>query len=175
MHEAARFPVIQVVAVAGIFGVWIWMHRRATRRAAARWRDRPPLSDDGFLKSCGVPDDPFRIKVALAARSSIARLGTVPPETIEPNDSFAKDLVQLPFWDSLDWLTLVFEMDKKLGFRAIPANDFIDSAVKLAGGRAAELKVEHVVRALVLTARQPGQKPTDEGGSSTENEGPVRS
>ena len=85
------------VGSAPMFVIWLLMHRRATRLAACRWRGRPPIGDDEFLKACEIPDEPLRITVALAARRVIGELRTVPAETIHPNDSFAHDLVHLPY------------------------------------------------------------------------------
>jgi hypothetical protein len=133
-------------------------HRKATRLAACRWRDRPPMDDDDFLKGCEIPDEPLRIEVALAARRVIAELGTVPPETIRPDDSFARELVQLPFWDSLDWLDLVLLIEEKLGGRVIFPEPYLDDAVRAARGELSDIRVKHVVRSLALAATDRPKK-----------------
>ena len=67
MHETIQ--VLAVLAgIASVSLIWLLMHLRATRQAACRWRERPPIGDDVFLKECEIPNEPLRINVALAAR-----------------------------------------------------------------------------------------------------------
>ena len=108
------------------------------------------MSHDDFLAGCEIPEEPLRVEVALAARRVIAGLGTVPTETIRPDDSFAHDLVHLPFWDSLDWLHFIFLVERECQ-RKVPRL-VLDEAVSLAERRDSDLRVRHVVRALALAA-----------------------
>ena len=149
MHKAVEVLAI-LVGSAAMFVIWLLMHRRATRLAACRWRGRPPIGDDQFLKACEIPDDPLRINVALAARRVIGELGTVPAETIHPDDSFAHDLVQLPYWDSLDWLDFIFRVELECQQR-VP-RPVLDEAVTFTGRQYGELRVKHVVRAVAMSA-----------------------
>ena len=55
--------------VASVVGLVV--HRRNTRRAACRWRERPPKCDADFLRACAIPDERLQIEVALAARQAI--------------------------------------------------------------------------------------------------------
>ncbi len=113
---------------------------------------------------CEIPDDPLMVGVALATRRVIADLGTVPNETIHPADSFAHDLVQLPFRDSLDWLSLILGIEQQFDGKVFfPNGSVIDEAFKLAGGRRSDLQVKHVVKAIALAASyRPKKLPLDE-------------
>ena len=156
-HEVIGPLIVLVVSVA-LLVIWLLMHEKATRLAACRWRGRPPMDDDVFLKACEIPDEPLRIGVALAARRTIAELGTVPPETISPSDTFAHDLVELPFWDSLDWMGFILDIERRVDVK-LPCTSVIDDAIKLAGGHHSKLQVKHVVKATALAATPYPKKP----------------
>jgi hypothetical protein len=115
------------------------------------------MDDDDFLKGCEIPDEPLPIAVALAARRVIAELGTVPPETIRPDDSFAHHLVQLPFWDSLDWLGFILDVEQQFkGAVRLPSLVWvIEEATWESGG---DLRVKHIVRFLALAATERPKK-----------------
>lgn len=153
LRERPRLLVL-LIGFAGV--IWFVMllrsHHRKTLAAAGRWRDRPRTSDHDFLSSCEIPEEPLPVEVALAVRKAIAELGTVSSETIRPVDTFAHDLAQLPFWDSLDWMDLVLGIEEKFDGKVLVTESCIDDAVKLAGGRSSQLKVKHVVRAMALSA-----------------------
>src|SRR3712207_6235089 len=111
-------PVVAIaslVVLALVMAELFLLHRRNLRDAAERWGRRAPLIDDDFLRQCEVPDEPFAIVAALSARRAVAALATVPPETIRPDDLFKRDLGKLPYWDSLDWLGFVLEVEKQSG------------------------------------------------------------
>jgi acyl carrier protein len=151
----AVIPALVLAAV-----LWCRAHRRITLEAAERWRKRPIMADGEFLKRCGVADELLKADVALAIRRVIAELGTVPAATIRPDDSFYHDLVQLPFWDSLDWVELIMCIEEE--FDARVPDSVIDDAMKLAGGYHADLRVEHVVQAVVTAVCQPKKAMLDE-------------
>jgi hypothetical protein len=146
----AILATLFVTAMTIWFVVSLRRHHRATLEAACRWRERSPMGDAEFVKACEIPDEPLMAMVALAARRVIAELGTVPPETIRPDDSFAHDLVQLPYWDSLDWLDFIFQVERECRSR-IPRLVF-DEVVRSVEGRPADLRVRHVVRAVTMAA-----------------------
>ena len=125
--------------------------RRRARERAATWAARPFLADEQFLARCEVPDDPFAIVAALSARRAVAALATVPPATIHPDDSFSQDLSKLPYWDSLDWLGFVLEVEKQSGYSLRVRGAVAHAAVKSAGGYD-KLLVRHLVRAIVVSA-----------------------
>ncbi len=141
-----------LVGAATTFVLSLRKHRTTTELAARRWHERPTMDDGEFVKACEIPDEPLRVEIALAARRAIAELGTVPAETIRPDDSFAHDLVQLPYWDSLEWMGLVLGIERQFEGKVVLDDSVIGDAVKLAGGRLSELRVKHVVRSLALTA-----------------------
>lgn len=147
-----------LVGAALSFVLSLRKHRRATELAATRWRERPTMGDGEFVKACEVPDDPLRIEVALAARRVIAELGTVPAETIRPDDSFAHDLVQLPYWDSLEWIGLVIGIERELDDRVIITEQVFDEAMRMARSQSSDLRVGHLVRAMALAATDHSKK-----------------
>ena len=149
MHETIQVLAL-LVGIAAVSVIWLLMHRRATRLAACRWRERPPMNNDDFLKKCEIFDEPLRMTVALAARRVIGELGTVPAETIHPDDSFVHDLVQLPYWDSLDWLDFIFRVERECQ-QKVPRPVF-DEAVVFTWGRDTDIRVKHIVRAVAMSA-----------------------
>lgn len=147
-----------LVGAATMFVLSLRRHRRATELAASHWRERPRMGDGEFLKACEIPDDPLTVEVALAARRVIADLGTVPTETIKPDDSFAHDLVQLPYWDSLEWMGLVMGIERELDDRVIITEQGFDEAMRVARGLSKGLRVRHVVRAMAIGATDQPKK-----------------
>lgn len=110
------------------------------------------MGNDEFLRACKIPDEPLRIEVALAARRVIGKLATVPAETICPDDSFVHDLVQLPHWDSLDWLDFIFRVEREIRLKV--SRSLFDEAAMLLGGWTGDLRVKHVIRAVSMAAIQ---------------------
>jgi hypothetical protein len=147
-----------LVGAATTFVLSLRKHRRTTELAASRWRERPTMGDGDFVKGCEIPDDPLTVEVALAARRVIADLGTVPTETIKPDDSFGHDLVQLPYWDSLEWVGLVIGIERALDDRVIITEHRFDEAMRTARSQSSDLRVRHVVRALALAATDRPEK-----------------
>ncbi len=144
---SAASIVLPVVA----FIVWLLRHQDEIRANAKEWSSRPAMADEDFLKVCLVPEDPMQVEAALAARRAIASLATVPASTILPDDSFARDLVQLPFWDSLDWLGFLLETEVQSGLRIRLPGGVVERAYEEAGGGDA-VRVRHVVRAVASAA-----------------------
>ncbi len=141
---------LAVIAVGFIFlGI---RQRRTTWSAACRWRERDLTNDEEFLRACEIPDDPLRIALALAARRAIAKLATVPPETIRATDTFARDLVELPFWDSLEWMGFILELEDECQ-RMTPCPDLRYDAIDSLNVPFSDLQVRHVVKAVALSAR----------------------
>src|SRR5262249_61076713 len=52
---------------------------------------------------------------ALAVRRAVANLGSVDPGFIRAEDVYPDQLGVLPFWDSIDWLAFLFELEEQLG------------------------------------------------------------
>ena len=127
------------------------LYKRRVAANAREWGLRPPMSDADFLCACEVADEPFDRMVATAARQAIASLGTVPAETILPEQVILGDLSNLPFWDSIDWLSYMFEVEKQAKYEIkVPAN-VIRGAVLAAGGYA-QVSVRDLIRATVASA-----------------------
>jgi hypothetical protein len=140
------------------FVAWLVLHRRGLRVAAAEWSTRTPMSDAQFLSLCDVPKDSLHAQAALAARRAIASLATVPADTIRPEDSFADDLQKLPYWDSLDWLGFIFEVEKQSDYRILVANEVVEEEMRAAGGYR-KLKVSQLVRAVAASVRPRDEVP----------------
>jgi hypothetical protein len=140
--------LVGAVVVGAALGVWRQWNEEPVER---RWARRPRMSDKEFLSACGVPEAPFQKRVAIGARTSIASLAGVPRETILPEHSFANDLIELPYWDSLDWLGFIFEVEAHFRGAVVIPPDPIGDAFR-AAGRADELRVKHVVRAVSAKA-----------------------
>lgn len=151
--------VFAVVAVGLIFlGI---RRRRTTWSTVCRFRERDLTNDEEFLRACEIPDDPFKIAVALASRRAIAKLGDVPPETIRANDTFARDLIDLPFWDSLDWMGFLLEVESECQLMT-PRPKLRYGAIDSLNVRFSDLQVRHVVKAVALSVTQAA----NEGASS---------
>ncbi len=150
----AKTIAVLVVLIGAVttFVLSLRNHSKATRLAACRWRERPTMGDGEFIQACEIPDEPLRAEIALAARRVIAELGTVPAETIRPDDSFAHDLVHLPYWDSLEWMGLVLGIEGELGGRVNITEDCFDEAMRAARSESLDLRVKHIVRAVALGA-----------------------
>jgi hypothetical protein len=155
--------VVDLLAMIGATALWI-RHRRTVRQSVESWRGRSPMSDREFLRRCQVPDESVKIDVALAVRRAIAELGTVTAETILPDDRLFEDLGQLPFWDSLDWLHFILTTERQLGvkMRSPGSSVFGDAIIRQAGGYGAEIRVEHIVRAVVAVVCCPKKAVLDE-------------
>jgi len=120
------------------------------RRQRTVWREwcaRPQTTDQEFLRGCGLPgEDPLSRKLALATRYALAEASGVPPGTVKADDPFRHEI-----WDSLDWLDVIFRIEKAV-------------AVKIPGGGAREVLyrrrdegrgtvVADFVRAVLVSAR----------------------
>lgn len=78
-------------------------------------RDRLPESDEDFVHGCALSVED--VYVAIGVRRVIARLGDVEPAYIHHNDCFDGDIDLLPFWDSLDSLGIVMEIEEEFGVK----------------------------------------------------------
>ena len=79
------------------------------------YAERGTQSDDAFVAGCCQQKDCSA--VALGIRRAIATLGKVEPEHIHHDDLFEGRLAKLPFWDSLDQVELVMELEDALGVK----------------------------------------------------------
>lgn len=102
-------------------------------------KGRVRQTDDDFLVQCGLSKSEWR-EDALAVRRAVAHLGLIDPLLIHASDRFPEDLSELPVWDSMDWLTLYFEIEYQLGRKVSWANSEL------------ELRHSFTVRDLVVAA-----------------------
>jgi acyl carrier protein len=79
-------------------------------------RKRQP--DDAFLSLCDLRD-PESHEDAFAVRRAVAYIGLIDALLIHASDRFPEELGMLPLWDSMDWMSLIFELEHQLG-RKIP-------------------------------------------------------
>ena len=96
--------------------------RTAHDKVADFRKGRVRQPDDLFVAECELPGDPDSSRIAVGVRRAVAGIGLIDPLFIMASDRFPEDLGVLPLWDSMDWLSLVFELEKELD-QKIP--DFI--------------------------------------------------
>ena len=100
-----------------IFRFLRMIFRSSEQKVAFFCKDREPQSDDQFLAECGLPADPEATRATLAVRHAVANLGLVPPEFIRADDVYPDQLGMLPFWDSIDMMAYIWELEEQLGTR----------------------------------------------------------
>lgn len=76
---------------------------------------RSRQSDDDFLRDCGLEPGRPEASIAIAVRRAVAGVGLVDPLFIRATDSYPGHLELLPLWDSMDWLTLILEIEREVG------------------------------------------------------------
>jgi len=91
--------------------------RSAEQKVALFCKDREPQSDEQFLAECGLPADPEAARIALAVRRAVANIGSVDSQFIRADDLYPDQLGMLPFWDSIDMMAYIWELEKQLGTR----------------------------------------------------------
>ena len=99
----------------GAFGLFRSAHEKVARFREGRSRQ----PDAEFVAECGLADNSEAFEIAVAVRRAIAGVGLVDPLFIRASDRFPEELGILPLWDSMDWLSLIFELEKETG-RRIP-------------------------------------------------------
>jgi hypothetical protein len=97
---------------------WLhWLFPTDAEKVATFCAGRSELSDEEFVAACDLPSDAETVRIALAVRRAVAAIGSVDPRFIQPDDAYPKPLIMLPFWDSIDWLAFVMELEKELETR----------------------------------------------------------
>jgi len=100
----------------------MWRFLRVFKPAHSKVDDfregRTRQSDNEFLADCGLTPGTEAAEVALAVRRAVAGVGLIDPLFIRAHDSYPGTLEVLPLWDSMDWLCLVFELERELGHSA---------------------------------------------------------
>lgn len=92
----------------------MWPFTSSALKVAEYSRSRTPQEPAEFVRACALPDDPNRTSIALAVRDAIAELGEIDPLLVRADDSFDRDLVNLPFWGSLDTIAVILALEKHL-------------------------------------------------------------
>lgn len=88
------------------------------RRKAARFRKKHlPQSDEQFVLGCGLAPGSIEATRALAIRGAIGTCGSIGPEFIHHDHRGPEDLATLDFWDSIDYLGFILEVERELGVR----------------------------------------------------------
>jgi hypothetical protein len=99
---------------AGIFfALLLWQLRRKEKKAVQRFETFAPTPDAEFLEALQLSPSAPEAEIALAARRAFAKLGSVPPESLKPSHRFYPDLQKLPFYDSIDFLGIIFELEEQ--------------------------------------------------------------
>ena len=96
----------------GIGAMWFKFRRQPKKEFCDA---RTPQPDDEFVAGCGVFG--AEAKVAIGVRHVIAKLGDVEPHFIHYDDPFQGRIDLLRFWDSLDEVAIVLELENELGVR----------------------------------------------------------
>jgi acyl carrier protein len=125
-----------------IFRFLRMIFRSAEQKVAFFCKDRSPQSDEQFLTECGLPADPEADRVALAVRRAVANLGSIDPQFIRADDVYPDQLGMLPFWDSIDVMAYIWELEEQLGTRftqeELRGPPFTQKEWELVGGPSAE-------------------------------------
>src|SRR5687767_2329045 len=90
---------LTVLAVVG--AVAAFFERLRLRRVERDRLGRLPMTGGQFLRACGLADDTPAARTALAVRSAVSRLSSVPVEQVMPDDYIWRDLIRIESWDSL--------------------------------------------------------------------------
>ena len=108
-----RAPVL--ISVGGV--LWfVWeifvgiprKERKAIQRLSARQKSElAPFFDHPEIRAVGEAERKFVADV----RHTIASLGCLEDDAIYPDDTFAQTLIELPFWDSLDFTEFIFALE----------------------------------------------------------------
>jgi acyl carrier protein len=147
----AIFGIVRVVLIVGIVAFTVgWLVRiaRAHRLMWQEWCRRQPVDDLTFLVDCGFAPDAPSAMIALEARRGLAEATGVPPETIRADDPFAD-----PFWDSIDWLDILFRIEKRIAAK-LPG-PVLEKAAENAGGDLRRIPVRDFIAAVAASQLRP--------------------
>lgn len=108
-------PLLAVMAFC-VLGFMYTIRRihRIEREEISRFEQRAGVKDAEFLADMKIDPTSPEARVALVARQVFADLGSVPAECIRAADRFYPDMEKLPFYDSIDSLQIILELEKTL-------------------------------------------------------------
>jgi acyl carrier protein len=90
-----------------------WIEAREAKQSSryadnyAHCRETP----EQFISACRAKGAQCPKEIILGIRRVIARLGKIDDSFINSGDTFDCDLIHLPFWDSLDAIAIVMELE----------------------------------------------------------------
>jgi hypothetical protein len=124
---------ISIASIAGMLTVLLIHLARREGKSIESFLRREQVNDFLFLASLGLLPQSEHACVALEARNLFATLGQVPGWTLRRDDRFYPDLGKLPFYDSIDMLSIVFQLEKSLDLH-IPKGE-AENVLRIIGGR----------------------------------------
>ena len=99
-----------------LFIILMVPHWRKVRKMQKAFKERDKNDLEHFLLSCQLGQlDKKDTAFVHAMRKSIASLADVPEESIYANDTFKTEMAYLPFWDSMDSLCFILELEENTG------------------------------------------------------------
>jgi acyl carrier protein len=146
--SAIFLSVVGALIVMLIFA-WLWWVRSIVARHRERWRawnSRTDTPEAQFLSECQISAAAPEARIALAVRGSLGEVGGVPAAKVNAYDSMDDH-----FWDSIDWLDIIFRTEKAASVKI--QNSVWESAAKLAAEERSKVMVRHVVRAVCELAQ----------------------
>jgi acyl carrier protein len=131
--------------------------RRTERAEIGRFQQRTPLEDSEFLSEIGIDPTSPEAEVAVNARQAFADLGSVPAESLQASDRFYPDMEKLPFYDSIDSLGIILELEQKLDFGISEAD--AERLLSIVVRKESATVGEAVMEVLQLWKRHQAQEP----------------
>jgi len=131
--------------------------RRTERTEVERFRQRTPFGNSRFLSEIGIDPTSPEAEIAASARQVFADLGSVPAESLCASDRFYPDMEKLPFYDSVDSLGIILELEQKLKFHIseVDADQLLSRVVRKESATVGEA----VIEVLQLWKRHQAQEP----------------
>ncbi|HEU5117507.1 MAG TPA: hypothetical protein VFT74_12755, partial [Isosphaeraceae bacterium] len=114
-HRPSPLPPNRHETTSGLGKNLMWRGFQTAHDKVDAFRDgRNRQSDDEFLAECHLTGDPEARRIGLAVRRAVAGVGLIDPLFIRASDRFPEDLGVLPLWDSMDWMSLILELEREL-------------------------------------------------------------
>jgi hypothetical protein len=125
---------------------WVWLIVARQRERWRAWNSRSATPEATFLSECQISTAAPEARIALAVRRSLGEVGGVPAAKVN-----ACDPMDDRFWDSIDWLDIIFRTEKGASVKI--QYSVWESAAKLAAEERSKVMVKHVVRAVCELAQ----------------------